>query len=323
MISEVANIIRKNERFLITSHVNPDGDAIGCLAGCGRLLELLQKDFIIYAPSGVPELFSFLEMPPATRKQLDAESVFDASLIFDTADPELLGSDFPEKTRAGIRIVIDHHLRFKNFGDLIWRDPEAAAAGVMLYRLAKEFGIKDDARLGEAIWCALYTDTGGFRYSSTNPEALYTAGEVLSWGVDPWKMAISIYESNPAGRVRLLAKVLSSLEISPNGKVAVIIAPKKFLVEENMDQSMLDTFINHARGIKGVEIAIQLSERENGWKAGLRSKGNIDVSELAAKYGGGGHKNAAGCLMHGDLENIKETLMRESEQLTHEKAEAH
>lgn len=322
MISEVADFIRNNQRFLITSHVNPDGDAIGCLAGCGRLLQLLGKDFIIYAPSGIPELFNFLQMP-ATKEHLESDTVFDGSLIFDTADPELLGPDFPQSRRAGTRIVIDHHLRFKEFGDLIWRDPHASAAGVLLYRLAIELGVKNDKTLGEALWCALYTDTGGFRYSSTNPEALHTAGEVLSWGVDPWKMAISIYESNPAGRIRLLAKVLSSLEISPNGKVAVIIAPKKLLIEENMDQSMLDTFINHARGIKGVEIAIQLSERENGWKAGLRSKGNIDISDLASKYGGGGHKNAAGCMLKGDLEQIKKTLMRESEQLTRKEAESH
>ncbi len=316
MISKVIEVIKNNKRFLVTSHRNPDGDAVGCLIGCGRLLELMGKEAVLYSYSGIPELFGFLGRPNTLVEDLDKEPSFDASLVFDTADPSLLGPHFPEKPQAGLRVIIDHHLRFKEYGDLVWRDPDAAAAGVMLYRLASALGIKNDRLLGEAIWCAIYTDTGGFRYSSTNAESLHTAGEVLSWGVDPWKMAISIYENNPAGRIRLLAKVLSSLEISQNGKVAMIIAPKKLLIEESLDHSMLDTFINHARGIKGVEIAIQLSERDNGWKASMRSKGNIDVSELASRHGGGGHKNAAGCFFKGPLEKTKALLMKESEKLT-------
>jgi bifunctional oligoribonuclease and PAP phosphatase NrnA len=316
MISQVADIINNNRSFLVTSHANPDGDAVGCLLGCGSLLRRLGKEVTLYGPSGIPELFRFLSLTHEVDTHLDPAKSYDASLVFDTADPDLLGDEFPSDGRQGTVVVLDHHLRFKEYGDVIWRDPEASAAGVLLFRLAEKLGVTGDRPLGKALWCALYTDTGGFRYSSTNAETLHIAGDLLSWGVDPWEMALSIYESNPAGRVRLLAKVLSTLEVSSNGKVALILAPKKFLKEEGMDPSMLDTFINHARGIKGVEVAIQISERTGGWKASLRSKGRVDVSALASRHGGGGHRNAAGCFFRGEISSIKESLMKEAEQLT-------
>ena len=316
MIAQVAEIIRYHNSFLVTSHANPDGDAVGCLLGCGQLLRQMGKEVTLYGPSGIPELFRFLNLTDAVEPHIDTKKFYDVSLVFDTADPKLLGDEFPNDGRQGTVVVVDHHLRFKEYGDVIWRDANASAAGVLLFRLAKELGVEGDRHLGEALWCALYTDTGGFRYSSTNDEALYIAGELLSWGVDPWQMALSLYESNPAGRVRLLAKVLSTLEISSNGKVALILAPKRFLEEEGMDPSMLDTFINYARGIKGVEVALQISERKGGWKASLRSKGKVDVSELASRHGGGGHRNAAGCFIEGEISTIKATLLKEAEELT-------
>jgi phosphoesterase RecJ-like protein len=315
MIQRIAELIERADRILVTSHVNPDGDAVGCMLGCGRMLEMLDKRFVIYAPDSVPELFRFLHLSDRATTELAPSERFDLSLIFDTADPDLLGDDLPLDERFGVKVVIDHHLRHKPFGDIVWRDTEASAAVVLLYRLAKRLSIGPDDALAEALWCGIYTDTGGFRYSSTTPEALRISADLLEWGVDPWKMATEMFESNPAGRVRLLSHVLASLQLSADGKVASLTVPQSLLEREGLDSSMLDTFINYARGIRGVEVALQISERNGGWKVSLRSKGRVDVSALAERFGGGGHRNAAGFFLTGDLDSVRRQVVEAAESL--------
>jgi phosphoesterase RecJ-like protein len=315
MIDRVGELIEKADRILVTSHVNPDGDAVGCLLGCGRLLELLGKEFVLYAPDSIPELFQFLHLSERVTSVLHDTDRFPLTLVFDTADPSLLGENFPTGGRQGQTVVIDHHLRHKSFGDVIWRDPTASAAAVLLYRLAVGLEVSDDPALAEALWCGIYTDTGGFRYSSTTPEALRISADLLEWGVNPWKMATEMFESNPAGRVRLLSRVLATLELTADGKVASLTVPESLLTQEGLDASMLDTFINYARGIRGVEVALQISERNGGWKVSLRSKGQVDVSALAEKFGGGGHRNAAGFFLTGDLASVQRRVLEAAEQL--------
>jgi phosphoesterase RecJ-like protein len=315
MIARVCKLITSAKNILVTSHTNPDGDAVGCLLGCGRMLQLLNKNFVLYAPDSIPELFRFLALSDTTTARPAADATFDLSLIFDTADPVLLGNEMPPAPRAGVRVVIDHHLRHKPFGDMVWRDATASAAGVLLYRLAAALQIKGDQALAESLWCAIYTDTGGFRYSSTTPEALRISAELLEWGVDPWKMATAMYESNPAARIHLLSRVLSTLDISQDGKVATIVVPQNYLAEFGLDSSMLDTFINYARGIRGVEVAIQIAQRHGGWKCSLRSKGTVDVSDLAERFGGGGHRNAAGCFLKGSLQTVRERILTAAQEV--------
>jgi phosphoesterase RecJ-like protein len=309
MIPRIAELLRKHNKFLVTTHRNPDGDAVGCLTGMGRILGLMGKEFVLHSPDPLPLFLRFLHLADKVVTRLPPDFTAELTIAVDVADPALLAPDLPGPERRGKLVVIDHHLRHTPFGDVVWRDTETAAVGVLLYRLTQHLGLPDDLHLAEALWCSIYTDTGGFRYSGTNSEALRIAAHLLDQGVDPWQMATAIYESNPASRVTLLARVLDTLTLTAGGKIALITVTKAMLKEARLDASMLDTFINHARGIEGVELAIQLAERGTGWKVSLRSKGNVDASALAAGFGGGGHRNAAGCSIQGTLEEARAKVM--------------
>ncbi len=303
-------------RVLVTCHANPDGDAVGSLLGMARILELVGvREVVAYCPDGIPDCYAFLAGADRVQSSLPAGASFDLTVTVDVADPALLGPDVPPWDRCGSVVVLDHHLRFKTFGDLVCRDPRASATGVLLWRLWRQLGLAPDRALGECLWCALYTDTGGFRYSSTNSEALRMAAELVEWGVDPWHMAVEIFESNPPTRITLLAEVLSTLQLLAGGKVATITVTEEMLARAGLGHAMLDTFINYPRSIRGVEVAIQFAERDGGVKVSLRSKGRVDVSVLAERFGGGGHRNAAGCRLETDIETAKARVLAEAVRL--------
>ncbi len=306
---DVAALLTSSNRILVTSHANPDGDAIGCLLGFGRLAELLGKEATLWAPDGVPDFYSYLPLSERTVTQVDPGLQFDASFVLDTADPALLGDGFPPADRSGKVCVIDHHLRAVDWGDCIWRDASAAATGVLLFELATEMGVEPDKAVAQCLWASIYTDTGGFRYSSTDSRALRVGADLLDWGVDPWEASVAIFESNPASRVRLLGEVLSTLELWLDGKMASITVTASMLERAGLDHSSLDTFINHPRSIRGVEVAAQFSERQGGIKVSFRSKGAVDVSALARQFGGGGHRNAAGCRLETDMDEAKRLVV--------------
>lgn len=323
MISRIAEILRKHSSFLVTTHRNPDGDAAGCLTGMGRILQMMGKTFVLHSPDPFPPFLRFLNLADAVTTRLPSAFTADLTIAVDVADPGLLAPDLPGPDRRGPLVVIDHHLRHTTFGDVVWRETDTAAVGVLLYRLAAHLGLPDDRLLAESLWCSIYTDTGGFRYTGTNAEALRICAHLLDQGVDPWRMASAIYENNPASRVTLLARVLDTLTLSTDGRVALITVTQAMLDEAGLDAAMLDTFINHARGIQGVQVAIQLAEQKDGWRISLRSKGTIDVSELAAQFGGGGHRNAAGCTIRGTMESVQSKVLEAAESLcsTHRPAE--
>ncbi|MCD6497303.1 MAG: 30S ribosome-binding factor RbfA [Deltaproteobacteria bacterium] len=309
----VVDVVTQGHLFLVTSHKNPDGDAIGCLLGMGRILELMDKDFVLYAPDGIPSFYQSLHLADQTVSSIEGQP-FDATIVLDTADPSLLGPDYPP-SHPGTIVVMDHHMSYKAMGDITWRDRNASAAGCLIYELARRLGIDSDQDLGQCLWSAIYTDTGGFRYSSTNAEALRISADLIDWGVNPWKMATAIFESNPPTRITLLSKALATLELTASNRVASITITRRMLEEAHLDNSMLDTFINHPRSIKGVEIAIQFSEREAGWKISLRSKGSLDVSALAEQFGGGGHRNAAGCFIASEYDEVHSAILDAASQL--------
>jgi phosphoesterase RecJ-like protein len=159
------------------------------------------------------------------------------------------------------------------------------------------------------IYVAVLTDTGSFHYGSSSPEAFEVAGEMVRRGVDPWAVAEQVYETQSALRLRLLGRVLGSLEVSPDGKVACIVTMRSDLREYAAGKDALEGFINYPRSIVGVEVAVSLREEEGDvFRVSFRSKGRVDVSAVAARFGGGGHRNAAGCALPGPLADVKKRV---------------
>jgi phosphoesterase RecJ-like protein len=209
---------------------------------------------------------------------------------------------------------LDHHITTEPFGDLNYVDPEAASVGVLAYKIIQGLGHPLSRDAAECIYASILADTGCFRYSSTDPECLRIAAELLERGVDPWEMTVRVYEQQPLARMKLLAEVLNTLEVAPGGKLATITITREMVARTGTHLDLTDGFINYARSIDGVEVAASFREPEDGsrsWRVSFRSRGNVDVSAIAQKFGGGGHKNAAGCAIEGDQAAVRARIAAE------------
>jgi phosphoesterase RecJ-like protein len=181
----------------------------------------------------------------------------------------------------------------------------------MIYRLALTMDEIPDKAFSECLYTSLLTDTGGYRYGKTSTTTFQISSHLVSHGVDPWHINSSIYENEPIERLKLLGKVLDTLSVSDCGRLAFLRIDAQMLEETGMTKNMLDGFINYARRVRGVEVATQLREiGERSFKISFRSSGHVNVAKLAEAFGGGGHYNAAGCVIEGDADSIQNKLAR-------------
>jgi phosphoesterase RecJ-like protein len=190
------------------------------------------------------------------------------------------------------------------------RDLSASATGELLFHLAQRWNVALSLDLATCLYCCVFTDTGSFRYKSTTPAVLHVAAHLIAAGVNPWEMTSQIYESQPRARVELLRQVLNTLDYSPCGRLSIMRIEHHMLATSGATLEMADGFINHGRGVSGVEVAAQLVELDDPdhWRVSFRSRGAVDVAQLASLFGGGGGKNAAGCLMRGSPREILDQL---------------
>jgi len=302
---EFVDLIQANQKFLVVSHVHPDGDAIGSTLSMGLVLERLGKDVVFYNEHEVPYNFQFL--PGADRVVNEVpEGGFDVTVVLDCAEPHRVG-ELPTHGWGKTIAVVDHHKTFDpDFAQVYVQDIEAAATGELVFKVAEHFGVLD-TEIALSLYCCLVTDTGRFRYSNTSQATFIMAGALVAAGVNPWAINSQIYESQPKERLMLLGRVLNTLEFSPCGRLAFLtIQAADFPV--GTDLSLIDGFINYARSVRGVEVATQLMEADDGWRISFRSRGTVDVSQLAARFGGGGHHNAAGCQIAGAAQDVRSSL---------------
>lgn len=302
-------VLGRAQTFVVASHVSPDGDAVGSSLAMGLLLEQLGKDVVVYNRDEVPYNFRFLPGGHLWRRDLDGVATPDVTILLDCAEPSRIGTEFPVHGWGETVVVVDHHKTFDpNFATHYLRDIGAAATGELIWELTRRYG-ELTPEIAENLYCCLVTDTGSFRYSNTSQRTFTIAGELVAAGVDPWHMTSNIYESQPVERLTLLSRVLQTLRLSDDGRLAFLRVERSMLDDTGADVAMIDGFINYARSIQGVEVATQLKEGTNGtWNVSFRSRGLVDVSQLAVKFGGGGHHNAAGCEMHGAPEDLERQL---------------
>lgn len=308
-VPQIVEALTSARTVLVTCHRKPDGDAMGSMLAVGLILERRGKDCTLYSQDGVPKQFADLVLADTVVDHLSTEAHYDATVCVDTGDRALLGDNVPPADRSGTVIVLDHHSSSTPFGDLRWHDPTAAATGVLVAELAGLLDVALDAAMAEHLWCALYTDTGGFRYSSTDARVLRLAAELVEAGIQPWDVTVKLYENNPVERMRLLGEVLRTLELSASGQIASLAITQAMVDRSGADDSMMDGFINYARSIAGVEVAVQVLQQGNNCRINLRSKGRIDVGALAQRLGGGGHHNAAGCTLEGPPTEVQPRIL--------------
>jgi phosphoesterase RecJ-like protein len=295
VIDAVASLLRAGSRFLLMTHRGPDGDGVGSMVGCAEVLRGLGKHVTLYLPDGAPEPLRPLAGVREARRTLDGAGKFDATLVFDTGDPRLLQNTLPAPGVAGKVIVIDHHRVAVPFGDLCWRDPDAAAVGVLVYRLAGALGAPISPAAAEALYVSIVADTGSFRYANTSAEVLRIGADLVDRGADPWRVTQRMFESQPLERLLLLRRVLETLKVSLGGRLATLEVSDEMLKECGANAEMIEGMVGYARGIRGVEVGALLSKKGGSVRASLRGRGGADVARVCAEFGGGGHHDAAGC----------------------------
>jgi phosphoesterase RecJ-like protein len=304
-IQKIAEEIRSNHSFLLTSHEGPDGDAVGSTLALASLLRKIGKDVHVHLRDPIPELYCFLPHSDAVFATIPDRD-FDIAFVLDIGELRRAGDVFCRFERIGKIINLDHHLSCDNFGIHNLIDPSAAATGVLVHRIATAFGYSFDVETALCLYVSIITDTGSFRYSNANREAFTIAGEMIECGVNAWDVAEQLYENQPRKRLELLARCLPTLEVIKNGLAASVTVTQDMYADTGADAELTDGFVNYPRSIKGVEVAIffrQIEERLI--KVGFRSKGKVNVAVFSAALGGGGHHNAAGCTVDGTLDEVK------------------
>lgn len=308
MIRKILTEIEAGTSFLVTSHENPDGDAVGSTMALGYFLQGLGKAVTIYYCDPLPDNYRFLPMADKVVYSIP-DQPFDICFVLDAGELKRAGEAICSFGRFGKIINIDHHPYGEKFGDLNLIDSGASATGAIIYRIIKAAGHPIDYNTALCVYTAIVTDTGSFRYSNADPEAFRISGELVELGINPWLVAEKLYESQPRKRLELLALALSTLTVSDGGNFASVTVTLDMYAKTGSSAELTDGFVNYPRSIHGVEVAVLFREvKHEVFKVGFRSKGKVNVSALAAAFGGGGHHNAAGCTVFGPLDEVKKNV---------------
>jgi len=275
-------------------------------------LEKMGKTVIAHNLDPVPEIFRFLPHSHRIKTGKPVEGRYDAYIVVD-ADPPRTGL-FDKTYSADILINIDHHITNPLEWPLTWLDAAASATGEMVYKLIKELDVKIDQEIALCLYAAIFTDTGSFRYSNTTPECMRIAATLIESGAAPWLVAENVYESFSFPRLKLLGTVIENMERNANGRTAWVVVTDELFRQTGTTAEDTDNFVNFVRSAKGVEVAILFRQTGSAqYKISMRSKGRVDLSGLAQSFGGGGHKNAAGSVLDGTIEEIKKRVLGEVE----------
>jgi phosphoesterase RecJ-like protein len=306
---EAVQACKAAQSVVLLTHVQPDGDGLGSVAALGLGLRKLGKK----AWASLPELPRTLEFLGLAALKLPAAETgpFDLAISLDVPNPARLKGQSELLKASRQVLVLDHHFDSQPFGTVNWLDPQAAATGEMTDALLKALGVELDAAMATGIYTALVTDTGSFRYSNTQPGTLRLAAELLEAGVRPYEVSRELFDSANLSTLRLHGAALARIELKAEGKVGLLSLPLQVLKDCGALEEECEGLVNLARSIRGVEAAVFLREASDGsLKLSLRSKGKVDVQAVAARFGGGGHKAAAGATLKGDLNAMAETVVK-------------
>lgn len=310
---EVVDALRSlnGHRVAVFLHQNPDGDSLGSsLALAGALSRLGARPAVV-AEDSIPAVYRFLEGSQEIQRAADLTGVsFDAAVMPDVASPERLGDALALARTIPVWINIDHHGTNPGFGQARWVDPRRSSVGEMVLEVLWGLGVPITLPAAEALYTAIMTDTGSFRYESVTPRVLRYAAYLVERGVNPAQVSQKVYESMSVSRFRLTAAALNSLRLEAGGRVAWLAVTREMLAATGAQRSETEGLVNYARSIDGVEVALLfVEESDNQIRVSLRAKERADVAQVAAGLGGGGHPRAAGATLTGPLTEAVQTAL--------------
>jgi phosphoesterase RecJ-like protein len=306
----ILQVLRQGERFLVCSHSRPDGDAVGSMLAFGMMLQQMGKRADLVTADRIPAVYRDLPGADAIRHAMRVHGPCDAVILLECdglARARLLGLE------EFLLINIDHHVSGRAFAHINWIDRHAASCGELVHRLVRAIGATVTPQMATCLYTTLLTDTGGFCYGATRASTFALAQELVLAGADPIRIAQEVYFSTPVSKVLLLGAALSNLK--HDGRLAWLWVSHIDMMRTSAAEEDCEGIVNVALGIAGVEAAAFLRELPEGlFRISLRSKGEVNVAELAGRLGGGGHENAAGCTLEGPLSHALNEILRELRQ---------
>ncbi len=314
MIANILKAIDENEHFLIAAHLNPDGDALASTLALGNALREMGKKVVMYNVNPVPAKLAFLPGADAIVRDL-GESRFDVAFVLDCGDLRRIGNDaLPSRCR--FVVDIDHHGAGHAFGDCRLIDPHASATGVLVYRLLHQCpSYRFSTDVATCIYTAIFSDTGAFHFSNSDRESFAVAAEMVALGAQPAMVAYNM-ENRGASELDLLRRVLKTLKVSADGRVASVEVSLRDMAETGTCPEHTETFIDYPRSIRGVDVALLFRQQaERQYKVRMRSW-HVNVGALAHALGGGGHANASGVTLEGTLEEVEKMVHAALEKLS-------
>jgi len=311
-LAEIGAVLRAHERFAILSHVRPDGDALGSQLGLALSLSKLGKTVMVRNEDGLLEKYRFLPGGEFLQTPLGEPQDFDVAIALDTATQSRLGTATELVRSAKIWINIDHHPSNPGYGDLVYIDPISPATGQILFELIQSQQLPMDSAIAENLFVAISTDTGSFQYPNTTARTFEIGAELVRCGVDVGRVSQLLYESYPRRRTELLRELLGTMRFEANGQIACFSLSLKVAAELGAKPEDNEGLIDHIRAIQGVIVAIFFEELPEGKvRVSMRSKNDrVDVSAICQKFGGGGHKLAAGARVRGTLAEVEEKILQ-------------
>jgi phosphoesterase RecJ-like protein len=308
IVGRICAELRGRQRFLLTSHVRPDGDSIGSQIALAYALDRLGKQVrVVNHDPAAPGLQAF----PGVGSIEIADRVegdFDAAIVLECGDLSRTGIEGLDRFFI---VNIDHHPGNAMYGAINWFDSTAAACGEMVFDIVRGLGVRLTTEIAAHIYVAILTDTGSFHYSSISPRTFDICRQTLEAGIDPVSIARTVYDSNNVGKLRLFGAVLSSIQLEETGRLAVIYLDREMARRCGGTYDDTEGLINLPLTVKEIQAVAFFKEWDDGqFRVSLRSKGEIDVGQVAKQFGGGGHKNASGCTVPGPYAQAREIITR-------------
>lgn len=314
-LRKIAKVIGENKSFFITSHIRPDGDSIGSQLALKRMLEKLGKEVVIVNHDPVPKIYDFLPGSESIRQESPKNKECDVTFVLDSPEFSRLESTAEAIKKAKVIINIDHHLGNKKLGKYNYVDTKASAVGEQIYELTRVMGFEIDREIALCLYVGILTDTGSFRQSNTTFRAHEIVAHLMKIGdLKPAQITHQVYETQLPSAIKLLSMTLDTLERSEDGRIAWMTITDEMFQETATTKAEAENFINYVRSVKGSEVAILFTElARDEVKVSFRSKSSADVNNIAKTFGGGGHLRASACTIKGDMEEVKQKVLREVE----------
>lgn len=317
VINQIVELIKNQSTFLLASHVHPDGDSLGSLLGLGTYLsKYLSKNVDIVVDNGIPRQYSFLPNQHLIKKKTELAKHYPVIIVIECPDKLRLGNVLKDIEAPDIWVNIDHHEKNTHFGNINYIDTNASACGEQIYKLLIQFDKNAiDKDIATCLYTAILTDTGKFTYRNTKAETHRIVAHLLSIGIDHSEIAQKIYNNQSLQLLKLLGKMLDTVQCTLDNKVVYGYISKEMFLETNTTPYQTEGFVDYLQRIGDVEVFLLFQEmaEENRVKVSFRARNSIDVDKIASVFGGGGHKKAAGCQIQGKLSDVIPAVLNEVE----------